>query len=265
MKKIITNTALTFAVLVMICITINYFRAAHEAEVTETVNTGQISFQTSTELPADSAELPLQDKVICVDAGHGISSVEREEPIAPGSEKTKSAFVAGTTGKNQTEEQLNLRLALLLEKVLKEYGATVHMTRTTHETTLSNIDRAELANSVNADICVKIHADGAGVSSVHGISMLVPSNENLKNESVCNESKKAGEKVLDWVIRETGAKNNGVIKRSDLTGFNWSKVPVILIETGFMTNPEEDALLETDEYCGKLVTGIVNGLLEYFG
>ena len=49
-----------------------------------------------------------------------------------------------------------------------------------------------------------------------------------------------------------------------MTGFNWSKVPVVLLEMGFMTNPEEDAKMETDEYREKIVSGIVNGLIKYF-
>ena len=49
-----------------------------------------------------------------------------------------------------------------------------------------------------------------------------------------------------------------------MTGFNWSKVPVILVEMGFMSNPGEDRLMETEDYQTKMVNGIVNGLERYF-
>ena len=56
----------------------------------------------------------------------------------------------------------------------------------------------------------------------------------------------------------------GVTKRSDLTGFNWSEKAVCLIEMGYMTNTDEDLLLATKKYQQKIITGIVNGLMEYF-
>lgn len=56
----------------------------------------------------------------------------------------------------------------------------------------------------------------------------------------------------------------GISVRNDLTGFNWTKVPIVLVEMGFMTNPDEDKLMETDEYQDKMVKGIVSGLEKYF-
>jgi len=52
--------------------------------------------------------------------------------------------------------------------------------------------------------------------------------------------------------------------REDLTGFNWSKVPTLLVEMGFMSNPEEDNLLSKPEHQEKLAKTISKGLLNYF-
>ena len=204
------------------------------------------------------------DKVIVVDAGHGISSYNKQEPIAPNSSETKIAFASGTRGINQTEEQLNLSVALKLQKALLDKGATVHMTRTENKTDMTNIDRAEFANDVNADISVKIHADGSNDSSVHGTSVLVPGNRYITDNAVIGQSKLAGEFILEEFVKETGAVNMGISVRNDLTGFNWTKVPIVLVEVGFMTNPEEDRKMETDEYRDKMVRGIVSGLEKYF-
>ena len=204
------------------------------------------------------------DKVIVVDAGHGISSYNKQEPIAPNSSETKIAFASGTRGINQTEEQLNLSVALKLQKALLDKDATVHMTRTENKTDMTNIDRAEFANDVNADISVKIHANGSNDSSVHGTSVLVPGNRYITDNAVIGQSKLAGEFILEEFVKETGAVNMGISVRNDLTGFNWTKVPIVLVEVGFMTNPEEDRKMETDEYRDKMVRGIVSGLEKYF-
>lgn len=232
-------------------------------DVIQTYTDDILTEQTKQEDKAKES-LPLADIIICIDAGHGKNSYNKQELIAPNSLQTKIAFASGTSGKNQTEEELNLIIALKLESKLKALGATVYMTRTTHESDMTNIDRAEFANAVYADISVKIHADGIENSSVHGVSMLVPSNQYINNQSICDESIKAGEIILEEVVNSTGAVNRGVMERNDLTGFNWTKVPVVLLEMGFMTNPEEDAKMETEEYQQKIVDGIVSGLLKYF-
>lgn len=206
----------------------------------------------------------IEGKVILVDAGHGIFEKARQEAVAPGSSETKNAFVSGTRGANQTEEQLNLSVALKLQAALEEKGAVVHMTRTTHECNMSNIDRAELGNEIGADISVKLHADGNNNSSVYGTSVLVPGGKYIKDEKVISESRKAAEIILDEFVLATGAVSRGISVRNDMTGFNWSKVPVLIIEMGFMTNPAEDKLMETEEYQEKMVEGIVKGLEKYF-
>ena len=79
------------------------------------------------------------------------------------------------------------------------------------------------------------------------------------------ESVRLGELIVNAVAAETGAKKRGTVPRSDMTAFNFSEIPSVLIEMGFVTNPEEDALLETAEYQAKIVTGMVNSLLQWYG
>ena len=219
--------------------------------------------QSEPEKDEEKQKLELDGKIIVIDAGHGISNSNRQEAVAPGSKETKPAFAMGTRGKNLTEEELNLILALKLGEELEKTGAKVYLTRTGHETTMSNIERAEFANNLKADLSVKIHADGVASSSAHGASVLVPGNKYLSGNLV-TESRRAGEFILREFVAETGAYDRGISVRNDITGFNWSKVPVVIIEVGFMTNPEEDSLLETVEYQNKMVSGMLNGIKNYF-
>ncbi|MBO5733878.1 MAG: N-acetylmuramoyl-L-alanine amidase [Clostridia bacterium] len=231
---------------------------------TEPVGRTKVHNDTETTEKTPEEITGLENKVIVIDAGHCIFSQSRQEEIAPGSGVTKPAFVSGTSGANQTEEQLNLSVALRLQAVLEKMGAKVYMTRTTHESDMSNIDRAQFANELNADISVKIHADGSGNTSISGVSVLVPGTKYIRDNALIDKSRKAGEFVLNEIVSATGANNRGISVRDDMTGFNWSTVPVILVEMGFMTNPQEDKLMETSEYQDKIVMGIVNGLKMYF-
>ena len=51
--------------------------------------------------------------------------------------------------------------------------------------------------------------------------------------------------------------------REDITGFNWAKVPSVLVETGFLTNPAEDRRLQTTAYQERIARGIADGVMAY--
>jgi N-acetylmuramoyl-L-alanine amidase len=67
------------------------------------------------------------------------------------------------------------------------------------------------------------------------------------------------------VVRATGASNRGLARRSDLTGFNWANVPVVLVETGFMTNPAERRKLRSRAYRRKIARGLVRAAGRFTG
>lgn len=213
--------------------------------------------------PAPAPLPPLTGKRLCIDAGHGITQLRTEETLSPHSADKKPAHVSGTAGRNQTEEALNLAVSLKLQALLEAQGAAVIMTRTTHESDLSNQDRARLANENQVDLCIRIHADSASQKAVHGMSMLVPAGDLLAAQAITAPSRTAGETILAAAVSATGAKNNGIIERTDLTGFNFAEVPTVLLEMGFMSNPEEDAKLETAAYQDQVAQGICDGIVQY--
>ncbi|MCI8478148.1 MAG: N-acetylmuramoyl-L-alanine amidase [Oscillospiraceae bacterium] len=211
--------------------------------------------------------LPLTGCIICVDPGHCVTPETgkgHRELVSPLSNETKPLYTTGTQGANLTEEALNLIVGKKLRDRLEALGATVVMTREVSDITISGIERCEIANQSGADVCVRIHADGSTDSSVHGVSVLVPAGDLLGTPSIVDESVRLGALMVDAVAEKTGAKNLGTIPRTDMTGFNFSEVPTVLIEMGFMTNAEEDARLETEVYQDQIADGITESLLSWY-
>ncbi|HEX2925982.1 MAG TPA: N-acetylmuramoyl-L-alanine amidase [Ruminiclostridium sp.] len=204
---------------------------------------------------------------VCIDPGHGKSSKANTatEPIAPGSAIQKAAIASGTQGvvTGISEESLNLTVSKKLRKSLEQNGAKVVMVRETNACNMTNVERAKFWNSSGVNLTIRIHGNGTSDSSVSGILMMVPGNKYVKDPVILKKSRKAGELILQGVLEKTKAKSRGLVETSEMTGFNWSKVPVILLEMGFMTNPGEDRLLNSDEYQDKMVAGITEGLIKY--
>ena len=212
--------------------------------------------------------LPLEGHIICLDPGHCVTEEAGKgyrEPISPLSDETKPRYLSGTRGASLTEEQLNLQVALKLRDALEALGAEVVMTREVSEISLPNTERCRIANESGADVHVHIHADGSESTSANGVSVLIPDGDLLGTPSIVEESARLGQLMVDCVSEATGAKNRGTVPRSDLTGLNFSEIPSVFIEMGFMTNPEEDALLSSGEYQDKIVAGMANSLLDWYG
>lgn len=205
----------------------------------------------------------LSGKIICIDAGHGSFSQSNNEKIAPNSDTTKPGHTKGTVGAVTTEDAVALAVANKLKVKLEENGATVLMTRADENATMSNIQRAEYANSNNAQIVVKLHADGTKEGG-SGMTMLVPGNRYIKDTAMLDNSKKLGKAILKYAVNETGAANRGTYTDNLMSGFNWSKVPVVLFEMGFMTNKDDEAKLNDAEYQNKIAEGILKGIMEYY-
>jgi N-acetylmuramoyl-L-alanine amidase/CubicO group peptidase (beta-lactamase class C family) len=228
-----------------------------------------------TDSPAQSAELvetsdqaaerPLAGFKIGIDAGHQKSGNSEQEPVAPGSSEKKAKVTSGTHGRvtGVPEHTVNLQVALLLEQKLLALGADVVMVRTTEDVDISNVERATMMNDAGVDLVVRIHADGSEDPSVRGASMLVPASQIT--DKINGDSRRAGEIIFEEFIAATGAKDRGVIDRRDLSGFNWSTIPAVLIELGYMTNADEDELLVSPEYQDLCAEGLVRGVAKWAG
>jgi N-acetylmuramoyl-L-alanine amidase len=179
----------------------------------------------------------------------------------------KAKVSSGTAGvvTGIPESELNLVVGLKLRDALEASGVKVIMTRTTQDVRISNIERVQIANDAGADLFVRIHADGSDNQSAQGIHVLYPASIKGWTDDIAAASKIAAQLAQRELIAATGAKDRGIDARDDMTGFNWSDVPAIIPEMGFMTNPEEDRLLATDSYRDKIVKGLTRAILSFLG
>ncbi len=201
--------------------------------------------------------------LICLDPGHGtVPAVGAQtEPIGPGSSVMKIKDGGGAPG----EADVALRIALRMRTLLLARGYRVAMTRTATGYARGNIARAQFCNVRHAALMVRIHADGSTDSAQHGVSTLYPAFHLGWTDDIYARSRRAATLVQRAVVRATGAADRGVVPRSDLTGFNWANVPVVLVETGFMSNPAEHARLESAAYEDKVARGLVAGIAVFTG
>lgn len=200
-------------------------------------------------------------KVIVIDPGHGGNGNKEMELQSPSSNVMKIKDPGGASGisSGTPEYVVSWNVSMKLKELLEQEGYEVIFTKNEINESPGNIERAEVGNKNNAALEIRIHCDSIDISSVNGATMLVPAPvDYVKN--VSSESKKYGEEILNSLVSEVGMNNRGISERSDLTGFNWSKVPVVLIELGFLSNSSEEQLLISDDYQNKLAKGLCDGI-----
>jgi N-acetylmuramoyl-L-alanine amidase len=204
-------------------------------------------------------------RLVVIDPGHQGQGNSDPEPVGPGSSTTKPKVSDGTAGAvtGTPESELVLAVSFMLRDALEARGVRVIMTRTSQDVDLSNIERTEIANEAHADLYIRVHADGAESGSVHGIHVLYPALIEGWTDDIALPSKRAAQLAQQALVDATGATDRGIDPRDDMTGFNWSDVPVIIPEIGFMSNAEEDRLLATASYRQKIADALAKAAIEF--
>lgn len=207
--------------------------------------------------------------LIAVDAGHQGpgQDMSGQEPNAPSSDVMKARLATGTAGTTTgvNEYELTLQVALKLKEELTGRGYRVVMTRETHDIDISNIDRCRIAEEAGADIMVRIHANGSEDSSVSGALTIAPTEANPDTQDIYEDSMRLSRLVIDSYCTATGLGNRDIWITDEMTGINWSNIPVTYLEMGFMTNPGDDQYMCEESNQMIMAAGIADGIDAYFG
>lgn len=216
----------------------------------------------------------LEGVKVGIDPGHQAKANTGKESSSPKGGHSKHKVTEGTHGvsTHRSEQAINLKVGLLLRDHLERLGAEVYMTRETSNVNISNKQRAIKMNDAGVDLVLRLHCNSANSSSAKGLGIYIRKTCAYSSSSIPGGSKnlltresKAANAIYNAFAQATGCKKNGIHKNNDYTMNNWSKVPCLLIEMGYMSNPTEDRNLCNPAYQLKMVKGMVNGICDYMG
>ena len=178
----------------------------------------------------------------------------------------KAMLTSGTQGvaTKLPEYRLNLQVGLLLRNELIARGYTVVMIRESNDVSLSNVQRAQIANRAKAAAFVRIHANGSENAAKQGAYTICQTKKNPYNADLQPESQQLSRKVLDGFIAATNQRELAIWETDTMTGINWAEVPSTILEMGYMSNPEEDKRMAEDAFQQAAAQGVADGLDAFF-
>ena len=267
-------------ILLIVTLALGVATAVKQGKEPKTNNTPgkKVAAITETPVPTQSAtDIPMPTEtptptptetpkyVVFLDPGQQRNENKDTEPAGPGSTEMvkKMSYGATSVTTDMREHEWNLIMANLVKDELEARGYKVVMSRDNADVNISNGERAVLANESGADIHVGIQAD-AGGDGVKGVYAQVPRNDNPFVGKMYNDCRSLATYIKDAVIKATGAGDRGFYENNSLAEINYSKIPVVIMQLGFMSNREEDTNLQNAEYRQKMAVAICDGIDEYF-
>lgn len=203
-------------------------------------------FVSVTIIKAQVTEMPLLGKVIYLDPGHG-------------------GLDPGAMYKDLKESDLTLKISNVLKEKLEKLGSTVYMTRyDDYDLAVNNAQnrkrsdlsrRANVINKSNPDLYLSIHLN-ANVSSTWKGAQVYYSDTNEKNIILA--------KIIQENLKKNLNTNRNIKKTDDMYMYKRINVPGVLVEVGFISNPNERYLLQKGNYQLKIVSNLVESVKSYF-
>ncbi|MGL4373402.1 MAG: N-acetylmuramoyl-L-alanine amidase family protein, partial [Turicibacter sp.] len=186
----------------------------------------------------DNESSVIHKPLIVIDPGHG-------------------GIDGGAIINNVLEKDLNLEISLKLKVALETAGYEVIMTRVDDEY-IELTQRAEIANEAGADLFISLHLNSyISDSTVNGVEVYY--NETTKSEA----DQQFAQTIQTALSVATKARDRGIRVYDELVVTRKTEMPACLVEIGFMTNPTELELIQTDTNQRKIVSGIVLGIEQF--
>lgn len=179
--------------------------------------------------------------VIVIDPGHQAETDNETESAASWLSLQKKRCTDGCVGVTTgvTEYEFTLDLALIMKDYLEQCGATVILTRSENDVNISNQERAAIAVENNADVFIRLHADGANDASVSGVNIYVPDSGNYTGSSVAS-----GDTLGQLLSDELGVTYNGTRQTYLYTGLNYANtIPSYQVCLGYLSNSDDETFL----------------------
>ncbi|GJM74871.1 hypothetical protein HMSSN036_70870 [Paenibacillus macerans] len=186
--------------------------------------------------PGDGTDADGGLTTVVIDAGHG-----GKDPGASSITKKK-------------EKDFNLAVALKVQQLLLEQGPSINVVMTRESDTYPTLqDRVKIAENANADIFISIHAN-SGPATATGV------------ETYYTRSESAGlAKVMHKHLVESSGLPDRKVRTQSLHVTRETTMPAVLLECGYLSNRNDEALLYTEEFQNNVAQGIVDGIKEYLG
>lgn len=172
-----------------------------------------------------------KDRLVVIDAGHGGSD--------PGAQST-----------GLVEKNLNLKIALKVNDILKSKNIKTYMTRD-DDTFIPLKSRSEIANNLNAALFLSVH-NNAYNSSEFGTETLYYPGETGKSYA---------KTIQDTLVNALGTFDRGIIQRPNLVVLNSTKMPAVIAEIAFLTNTDDRAKLNDEAFIEKAAQALADGVI----
>ena len=204
-------------------------------------------FENTPSVPVSST--PVSSHIIVLDAGHGYPD---------GGAVNESGV---------SESEINLKIIQKLQELLEASNCTVILTRSDENgiydanakrKKLSDLNnRIDIINNSDANILVSVHLNKISQNQYYGWqSFYQKNNENSKNLANLIQSN------LNYSIQKENKRE--ILPISNIYLMDNSKIPSVIVECGFLSNPDDSVLLQTDSYQNSLAWGIYTGIMDYF-
>ncbi len=195
----------------------------------------------------ETSSMPKPEYTIVIDAGHG----------------GRDGGAIGSSG--VTESELNLKYAKELKSLCEDFGIGVVMTRSDmnglYDESAPNKKKSEMErrkniiNTSNADLMISIHMNSFPLPSSSGAYVFY-ANGSDEGYSLA--------KSVQTSLCQSFDNAREYVSVGDYFVLNYSSIPSVLVECGFLSNPQEEANLKSDDYCQKFCYSLLVGILSYF-